>query len=39
MNNGVTNILLVGVGGQGILVASEIISEALMLAGFDVKKK
>jgi indolepyruvate ferredoxin oxidoreductase beta subunit len=38
MNNGVTNILLVGVGGQGILVASEIISEALMLAGYDVKK-
>jgi indolepyruvate ferredoxin oxidoreductase beta subunit len=38
MNNRVTNILLVGVGGQGILVASEIISEALMLAGFDVKK-
>ncbi len=38
MNDTVTNILLVGVGGQGILVASEIISEALMLAGFDVKK-
>ena len=38
MNNKVTNILLVGVGGQGILVASEIISEALMLAGYDVKK-
>ena len=38
MNNNVTNILLVGVGGQGILVASEIISEALMLAGHDVKK-
>ncbi len=38
MNNNVTNILLVGVGGQGILVASEIISEALMLAGYDVKK-
>jgi indolepyruvate ferredoxin oxidoreductase beta subunit len=38
MNGKVTNILLVGVGGQGILVASEIISEALMLAGFDVKK-
>lgn len=34
----VKNILLVGVGGQGILVASEIISEALMLAGYDVKK-
>lgn len=38
MNNGVTNILLVGVGGQGILVASEILSEALMLSGYDVKK-
>jgi indolepyruvate ferredoxin oxidoreductase beta subunit len=38
MNGKVTNILLVGVGGQGILVASEIMSEALMLAGFDVKK-
>jgi indolepyruvate ferredoxin oxidoreductase beta subunit len=38
MNNRVTNILLLGVGGQGILLASEIISEALMLAGFDVKK-
>lgn len=37
-NTIVTNILLVGVGGQGILVASEIIAEALMLADFDVKK-
>jgi indolepyruvate ferredoxin oxidoreductase beta subunit len=34
----VTNILLVGVGGQGILLASEILSEAFMLAGYDVKK-
>ncbi|MGD9849457.1 MAG: indolepyruvate oxidoreductase subunit beta [Desulfuromonas sp.] len=33
-----TNILLVGVGGQGILLASEVLSEVLMLAGFDVKK-
>ncbi len=38
MNDAVTNILLVGVGGQGILLASEILSEAFMLAGFDVKK-
>ena len=38
MNAKVTNILLVGVGGQGILLASEILSEAFMLAGFDVKK-
>ncbi len=34
----ITNILLVGVGGQGILLASEILSETFMLAGFDVKK-
>ena len=38
MDNTITNILLVGVGGQGILLASEILSEAFMLAGFDVKK-
>ena len=34
----IKNILLAGVGGQGILLASEILSEALMLAGHDVKK-
>ena len=38
MENSVTNILLVGVGGQGILLASEILAEAFMIAGFDVKK-
>ena len=38
MSHRITNILLVGVGGQGILLASEILSEAAMLAGFDVKK-
>ena len=38
MSDQITNVLLVGVGGQGILLASEIISEAAMLAGFDVKK-
>jgi indolepyruvate ferredoxin oxidoreductase beta subunit len=38
MSNRVTNILLVGVGGQGILLASEILAETFMLAGFDVKK-
>ncbi|MBV5338408.1 MAG: indolepyruvate oxidoreductase subunit beta [Deltaproteobacteria bacterium] len=38
MSRQVTNVLLVGVGGQGILLASEILSEAAMLAGFDVKK-
>ena len=38
MSTAITNILLVGVGGQGILLASEILSETFMLAGFDVKK-
>jgi len=38
MNNRITNILLVGVGGQGILLAAEVLSEAMLLAGFDVKK-
>ena len=38
MSQSITNILLVGVGGQGILLASEILSETFMLAGFDVKK-
>ena len=34
----ITNILLAGVGGQGILLASEVLAEVLMLAGHDVKK-
>jgi len=38
VSDSITNILLVGVGGQGILLASEILSETFMLAGFDVKK-
>ena len=38
MSDQVTNILLVGVGGQGILLASEVLAETFMLAGFDVKK-
>jgi indolepyruvate ferredoxin oxidoreductase beta subunit len=38
MSHQITNVLLVGVGGQGILLASEILAEAAMLAGFDVKK-
>ncbi len=33
-----TNILLVGVGGQGIILASEIMADVFMEAGFDVKK-
>ncbi len=34
----VSNILLAGVGGQGILLASEVLSEVMLLAGLDVKK-
>jgi indolepyruvate ferredoxin oxidoreductase beta subunit len=34
----VKNILLAGVGGQGILLASEVLSEVMLLAGMDVKK-
>jgi indolepyruvate ferredoxin oxidoreductase beta subunit len=33
----VKNILLVGVGGQGTILASKILSEALVSAGYDVK--
>ena len=32
------NISLVGVGGQGTLLASEILCKAALLAGKDVKK-
>ncbi len=32
------NIIFCGVGGQGILLASEITAHALLKAGFDVKK-
>lgn len=33
----VTNVLLVGVGGQGTILASKILSEGLVDAGYDVK--
>jgi indolepyruvate ferredoxin oxidoreductase beta subunit len=38
MENKITNILLVGVGGQGIILASEIMADVFMDAGYDVKK-
>lgn len=38
MKDEIQNILLAGVGGQGTLLASELLSEALLLAGYDVKK-
>lgn len=38
MDNTTQSILLAGVGGQGILRASDILSLVLMEAGFDAKK-
>ncbi len=35
--NSVKNILLVGVGGQGTILASKILSDGLIEAGYDVK--
>ena len=34
----VTNVLLAGVGGQGVLLGSEVLAEVAALAGFAVKK-
>lgn len=36
-NNKITSVILVGVGGQGILLASEVMATAAALAGFEVK--
>jgi len=38
MSNPITNILLVGVGGQGILLTSEILAKVALEEGYDVKK-
>lgn len=37
MSNSTTNIMIVGVGGQGTLLASRILGNAVILAGYDVK--
>lgn len=36
-DNNTTSIVLAGVGGQGILLASEIVAQAAMIEGHDVK--
>ena len=38
MSNDIKNILIVGVGGQGVILASDILSKAAMIDGFDAKK-
>jgi indolepyruvate ferredoxin oxidoreductase beta subunit len=37
MSDKTVSVVLVGVGGQGILLASEIVAQTAMIAGFDVK--
>ncbi len=34
----VTNVVVAGLGGQGVLTASDILADAAFLAGLDVKK-
>jgi indolepyruvate ferredoxin oxidoreductase beta subunit len=34
----ITNILVVGIGGQGVMTATEILAEAAIALGHDVKK-
>ena len=36
--SGVTNVVLAGLGGQGVFTASDILAEAAFAAGWDVKK-
>lgn len=38
MSEGITNIVVAGLGGQGVLKASDILAEAALRAGHDVKK-
>ena len=38
MTDRVTNIVIAGLGGQGVIIASDVVADALFRAGFDVKK-
>ena len=38
MNDKIKNILIAGVGGQGVLLASELLSEIAIMSNLDVKK-
>lgn len=38
MSGRVTNVILAGLGGQGVIKASDILCDAAVRAGFDVKK-
>lgn len=38
MSQDITNILVVGIGGQGVMTATEVLAEAAIAKGHDVKK-
>lgn len=38
MNSKVTGVIIVGVGGQGVVLAGDLLAEAAILAGLDAKK-
>ena len=38
MPNKLTNVVVAGIGGQGVLKASDILADAAVRSGFDVKK-
>src|SRR5512137_2460350 len=37
-NSSVTNVVIGGLGGQGVLKSSDILADAALRAGYDVKK-
>jgi len=38
MSGLLTNVVIAGIGGQGVLKASDILADAVLRAGFDVKR-
>jgi indolepyruvate ferredoxin oxidoreductase beta subunit len=38
MRDGITNILVVGIGGQGVMTAAEMLARTALSQGYDVKK-
>ncbi|HRD66281.1 MAG TPA: indolepyruvate oxidoreductase subunit beta [Candidatus Competibacter sp.] len=38
LTDGITNILVVGIGGQGVMTAAEMLARAALAQGYDVKK-
>jgi indolepyruvate ferredoxin oxidoreductase beta subunit len=37
-DNGVCNVILAGLGGQGVVTAADVVADAAFRAGYDVKK-